>query len=431
MNKVRFGFADTVITPVHPEYVYIDGYGNRSKPADGVRDDLHAKVCAIISGERTFLLFSIDLIGFRKYTYDLITTQISEITGISKENVALCCIHTHAAPATGLLDELPIDTDYFAYVGECCARIAMKAIERACPGSLSFALLPEELTSCYNRRKGREVIDRSIRAATFRDESGALKGVFCTAACHAVVSTDYKLSADWLSVLNRISTDETPYMYFQGRGADIDPKDFHQFPIDEFIERLGGELAKPVKRFAENTQKGESFDGEVRWEYETVRIPMRHFDDPAFLDDGIKKYLDEYLKLPPTDHQKHYKLRPLQWFRHMKRIAESGGDFDLDLPLQYLAIGKTAIFAFVPFELLTLTGNKLEDIFAEAGFPRGGIYVCGYSNITEGYLAPAEEFEFGGYEVAGSNRWYNTGETVPETEGAVLEWFKNKAEGLK
>ena len=299
MNKVRFGFADTIITPVHPEYVYIDGYGNRSKPADGVRDDLHAKVCAIVNGERTFLLFSIDLIGFRKYTYDLITTQISEITGISKENVALCCIHNHAGPATGLLDELPIDTDYFAYVGECCARIAMKAIERACPGSLCFGLLPEELISCYNRRKGREVIDRSIRAATFRDESGALKGVLCTAACHAVVSTDYKLSADWLSVLNSLSTDEVPYMYFQGRGADVDPKDFHKFPIDEFIERLGGELAEPVKRFAESTQKGESFGGEVRWEYETVRIPMRHFDDPAFLDEGIKKYLDEYLKLPP------------------------------------------------------------------------------------------------------------------------------------
>ena len=238
MSNIKLGFADAIITPVHPEYVYLDGYGNRSKPADGVRDDLHAKVCAIVSGEKTFLLYSIDLIGFRKYTYDLVTTQIKEIAGVSKENIALCCIHTHAAPATGLLDELPVDTDYFAYVGECCAKAGLKAIERATEGLLTFGLLPEKLLSTYNRRKDREVIDRNIRAAAFHDSEGKLRGVLCTAACHAVVSTDYKISADWLSMLNRLSSDELPYMYLQGRAADIDPDGFYNTPIDEFIEKL-------------------------------------------------------------------------------------------------------------------------------------------------------------------------------------------------
>ena len=431
MNNIKFGFADTVITPVHPEYVYIDGYGSRSKPADGVRDELHAKVCAVMDGDRVFLIYSLDLIGFRAYTYDLITTQIHNITGISKENIALCCIHTHAAPATGLLDGLPIDTDYFAYVGECCAKIAQKAIGRATYGSFSFEILPEKLTTCYNRRRGRDVIDRTIRAAAFRDRSGALRGVICTAACHAVVSTDYKLSADWLSVLNKLSSDETPYMYFQGRGADIDPMLYLNLPIDELIDRLGNELAVPVKSFAESTTVGELVTGELKWEYESVRIPMKQMNDKAFLQYGIKKHLDAYMELPPTEHKKHYKLRELEWYRHMLRIAEKGESFDVTVPLQYFAIGKTAVFAFVPFELLTLTGNKLEDIFADAGFPRAGIYICGYSNITEGYLAPAEEFEFGGYEVSGASHWYNTSETVPESEGALLEWFRSKAENLK
>ena len=431
MNNIKFGFADTTITPIHPEYVYIDGYGSRSKPADGVRDDLHAKVCAVVDRDRVFLIFSIDLIGFRKYTYDLVTTQIHNITGIAKENIALCCIHTHAAPTTGLLDGLPIDTDYFAYVGECCAKIAKKAIARATYGSFTFGILPEELTSCYNRRAGRDVIDRRIRAAAFRDKNGVLRGVICTAACHAVVSTDYKLSADWLSMLNKISSDEVPYMYFQGRGADIDPKDFHKFPIDEFIEKLGNELALPVKSFSESTTVGDAVTGELKWEYETVRIPMKQMNDKSFLQYGIKKYLDAYLELPPENHQKHYKLRELEWYRHMLRIAESGESFDVYVPLQYLAIGKAAVFAFVPFEMLTLTGNKLEEIFVSAGFPREAVYVCGYSNIVEGYLAPKEEFEFGGYEVSGASHWYNTSETLPESEGAVIDWFAEKAEKLK
>lgn len=431
MSNPRFGFADTVITPPHPEFLYLDGYGSRSMPSDGVRDELHAKVCAIVSGERTFLLFSLDLIGLRRYTYNLVTTQIKDITGISRENIAICCIHTHAAPATGLLDELPVDTDYFAYVGECCARAALLAIDRAAEGSFSYDILPEKLISCYNRRSGREVIDRNIRAAAFRDTEGRLRGVFCSASCHAVVSNDRKMSADWLSMLNRLSSDELPYMYFQGRGADIDPMLYLKLPIDELIERLGNELALPVKRFAESASPSETEGGEVRWEYETVRIPMKQLNDPEYLREGYRKNLEAYLSLPVTEHKKHYKLRELQWFRHMTRIAEAGESFDIEVPLQYLAIGKSCVFAFVPFEMLTLTGNKLEELFVSAGFPREAIYACGYSNIVEGYLAPKEEFEFGGYEVSGASHWYNISETVPESEGALIDWFSRKAEGLK
>ena len=430
MSTVKFGFADCVITPIHPEYCYLDGYGFRNKPAHGVRDDLHAKVCAIVSDDKPFLLFSIDSIGFRQATYDLITSQIHDITGISKENVALCCIHTHAAPATGLLAELPVDTDYFAYVGECCAKAALRAIERAVHGSFSFSVLPEELLSCQNRRKNRDVIDRRIRAAAFRDESGRLRGVLCSAACHAVVNTDYTLSADWLAILNSISSDEVPYLYLQGRGADINPAMHLGLSIDELITRLGNELALPVQRFAQSTLPKKNLSDAVVWEYETVKLPMRHFDDVAYLDEGIQKDIAEYLSLPVTNQQKHVVLRDLQWFRRMKQIANEQQSFDLTLPLQYLAIKKNCVFAFVPFELLTLSGNKLEEIFLKAGFPPEGIYVCGYSNITEGYLAPREEFPFGGYEVAGANRWYEISETLPETEDAVLDWFRRKAESL-
>ena len=430
MSKLKFGFADTIITPINPEYVYIDGYADRTRPADGVRDDLHAKVCAIMDNDRVFLIFSLDLVGLRSYTYELISSQIHNITGIPKENFALCCIHTHAAPATGLLDGLPIDTDYFAYVGERCAKIAKQAMDRACYGSFRFEILPEKLISCHNRRRGRDVIDRTIRAAAFHDQNGELRGVICTAACHAVVCTDYKLSADWLSVLNRMSGDEVPYLYFQGRGADIDPEDFYKFPIDEFVERLGTELVNPIKRFVDRTSAGDLLEADLKWEYENVRIPMKQMNDQSCLQQSIQKYLNEYLDLSPNDIQKHYKLRKLEWYRHMLRIAKASDSFDITVPLQYLAIGKTAVFAFVPFEVLTLTGNKLEDIFAKIGFERQAIYICGYSNIVEGYLAPREEFEFGGYEVSGAAHVYNISETIPESEETILNWFSEKAQKL-
>ena len=431
-NTLRLGFADAIITPPHPEYIYLDGYGFRLSPAtEGVRDDLHAKVCAMVDGEKIFLLFSLDIIGLREDTYRLVTSQITDLTGVKKEDMALSCIHTHAAPASGILDELPIDTDYFAWIGEVCGRAALRAIERACPVSASFAILPEALQTSHNRRGGREVIDRSIRAVAFHNEDGKLCGVLCSAACHAVVNTAYSISADWLAELNKLSTDEVPYLFLQGRGADINPQLHLKLPIDEMIERLGRELSIPVAQFAANSALGNALVGEITRRYELVRIPMKKMTDLAAVRKEIAIQSEAYRAISPDDIQKHFVLRQLQWYRHMERMIESGEDFALNVPLQVLAIGKACVFLFVPFELLTLTGNKLEDMFANAGFARETIYVCGYSNMTEGYLAPVEEFEFGGYEVAGAAHWYNIPEASPESEPAVLDWFRKVSKELK
>ena len=57
-NTLRLGFADAIITPPHPEYNFLDGYGFRFSPAtEGVRDNLHAKVCAMVEDDKIFLLF--------------------------------------------------------------------------------------------------------------------------------------------------------------------------------------------------------------------------------------------------------------------------------------------------------------------------------------------------------------------------------------
>lgn len=431
-NTLRLGFADAIITPPHPEYTYLDGYGFRLSPAtEGVRDDLHAKVCAIVEGEKIFLLFSLDIIGLREDTYRLVSAQISDLTGVAREDMALSCIHTHAAPASGILDELPIDTDYFAWMGEVCGRAALRAIERACPVHASFAILPETLQTSHNRREGRDPIDRSIRAVAFHDENGKLRGVITSAACHAVVNTAYSISADWLAELNKLSTDEVPYLFLQGRGADINPQLYLKLPIDEMIARLGRELSIPVAQFAANAPQGDTFSGEITRRYEVVRIPMKKMTDIAAIKAEIAKQSEAYRAISLDDIQKHFVLRQLQWWRHMERMIEKNEDFALRVPLQALAIGKACVFLFVPFELLTLTGNKLEDMYAEAGFARETIYVCGYSNMTEGYLAPVEEFAFGGYEVAGAAHWYNIPEASTESEPTLLEWFRKVSEELK
>ena len=72
--------------------------------------------------------------------------------------------------------------------------------------------------------------------------------------------------------------------------------------------------------------------------------------------------------------------------------------------------------------------EKTVNMLADAGFPREAIYICAYANSVEGYLAPAAEFPYGGYEVINAAAWYNTSRTCTESEGAVLAWFAQQVQ---
>ena len=429
MSTLKFGFADEIITP-QLNGQFLDGYGYRLTPVEYVRDDLHAKVCAIESDGQMSLLFSLDLLGMSPRNYQMITSLISFRTGGPRERIALCFIHTHAAPAVGILDILPIDQNCLAHMGELCSQAALRAMERVCPGCFDFAILPEQITRSYNRRPGGSVIDRSIRAAAFRDETGKLRGVLSSASCHAVVCTKHCFSADWLSELNKISSDELPYLYIQNRGADIDPAGMAPENVETLIEALGKELSVPVERFAKESRSLSPLEGSLHVCYENVRLPMLQMRDIAEMDANIKEQQEIYFSLPLDNWQKQEALVQIQFWQHMKELAEKGESNDITVPLQLFSLNRDFVFAFLPFEVLTLTGNKLEEMFAAKGFPREAIYVCGYSNSTNGYLAPVEEFAVGGYEVAGAAHWYNISQNCPETEPAVLEWFAKQAEML-
>ncbi len=427
MKELFCGFADGIITPVL-NGTFLDGYGFRTTPAVSIRDELHAKVMAVGDGEDTALVFSIDLLGLTPPVYRLVARQITAVTGVPTEKIALNYIHTHAAPASGCLAEMPVSYDYFASVGDLCGEIALRAMERRAPGTFRTAVLPEKLTQICNRR-GRDVMDPQIRAAVFRDHTGRVRGVLCSACCHAVINTSMAVSADWLSVLNRSSSDDVPLLYLQGRAGDINPIMDPAKSIDEQIETLGAELAGPVLRFAGEDAPGEKVAGEMVCRYENVKIPMKPFGDAETLKASVRKAERDYFAAAPED--RHALLRELQWRRWTLDRTEKGEDGDLVVPLQYLILGKNLAFAFVPFELLTLAGNEIERLFADQGWTPDRIFVCGYSNSVNGYLASKEEFAFGGYEIAGAAHWYNIAETTEESAETVIGWYrKNLSQGI-
>jgi hypothetical protein len=146
---------------------------------------------------------------------------------------------------------------------------------------------------------------------------------------------------------------------------------------------------------------------------------MKPYPSAETLNAEIAVYMEKYHLLPPSV-EKHCVLRELNWRLSALEFVKSGTSPDLKVLIQVFVLKGIAAFIMFPFELLTLTGNAAEDMAAERGIPREAIYTVGYANSVNGYLAPKEEIDFGGYEIKDAAHWYGIAECSDESENAVL-----------
>jgi len=81
MSRLQAGFAQEIITP-EPSEVFQDGYGFRITPAQGVRDDIYVKVCALKQDGARFVIVSMDVCGFRNDVFEIVVGHIAAINGL-------------------------------------------------------------------------------------------------------------------------------------------------------------------------------------------------------------------------------------------------------------------------------------------------------------------------------------------------------------
>ncbi len=433
MDKLKCGFAQRKITP-ELNGTFMDGYGFRLSPATGIRDDLYVKICAFICDNQTFAIASFDLCGMSPRIYKDIATHISAITGLDISQFSLCNTHTHAGPACDLLEDLPINYDYYAYVGELAGNAMKEAIDHAVYGSFDFRVCEDALTYSFNRR-GQSPIDRRIHVGVFTDKEGKLRGVISMAACHAVINTSMNISADYPSVLTEEGGKlypDIPMLFLQGRGADINPHNPGGLDMEAFISALGHNLSDHVIKTVNCALKENNITAEecaINYIYKNIIVPMKVYPDKHNLEVIISKLMDEYHETKPSP-DKHYKLRELNWHRMILNKKKDGISSDINVPLQVFVLKGIAVFVMVPFELLTLTGNAIEEMFVKRGYKRDGIYIIGCANSVNGYLAPKTEFEIGGYEISAASHWYGISECSAQSEDTILGNFENMAEEI-
>lgn len=431
MEGLYCGFAQADITPEAPKTVYLDGYGYREKPAEGVRDKIWAKVCYLRAKEKEFAVVALDVCGLNNELNEKLRRYVRLFTDMQDDDFVLCSTHTHAAPVCGVLRDLPINYLYWNRVGECVAAAVAEAKKSACRGSFRFAW-GTPLQTSYNRRGQQANIDKRVHICGFYDEKGELRGAIASASCHAVCIQSYLISADYPSVLYARAEKEypgIPFLFLQGRGADVDPliegERRKEAVREAALEQLGRELADGVFSSLAKMNEGGFAKGTLVSRAQTLSVPLICPEKEWLLTTRREMFEICMRSVESYEGEKRYAAVEMQWCDEMLHRLEKGDSTTVEAKVQLLFAKEEFAFAFVPFELLTETGNAIEELLTETGISAEKCFVVGYCNGVNGYLVPSSESQKEGYETKSSAHWYHLpGEYDERAERLLLDSVK-------
>jgi hypothetical protein len=421
MEKLQAGFAQEIITPI-PSEVFLDGYGFRTSPAEGVHDEIYVKVCAIKQESVRFVLVSMDICGFSEDIADIIIGHITAINGISAQEIAVCATHTHASLACGILADVPVNYMVWHRIGILTGQTVKRAFDTACEGRFA-ANTGEELNFIGNRRNREGLCDRRVKVMGFYNNADTLIGAIVSASCHPVIKTDMLLSADYPSILTRdaaLHYPEVPFLFLQGRCADINPAVPNVTELTEVCEHLGGELRDSVFGTLNKMNINKSGEIFLKSRYKKITVPMMDYPDTATLEETVRMFREK-LYTAQSPFERRVFLREMIWHENaLKQVSAGRKSNVISVPIQAMVLSKTAAFIFIPFEMFTRTGNTIEKILIDMGYLSPSVMIIGYANGTYGYLAPREELVQGGYEMIEAAHWYGLPQCSDKSEDAVI-----------
>jgi neutral ceramidase len=167
---MKAGFAKIVITP--EQNVWMAGYANRAKPAEGKIHDLYAKALAIEDsrGARVVLVTT-DLLGLPRALTSEISEYANKSYGLRRDQMLFNSSHTHTGPVvkSSLAGAYDLDATQSALIDDYTRRLKNnllkvigEAIKDLSPAKLSFG------RSTSNRRMESCAESSSVTPATTR-----------------------------------------------------------------------------------------------------------------------------------------------------------------------------------------------------------------------------------------------------------------------
>jgi len=244
----KAGAAAVSLTPELP--MWMSGYGSRTRPAEQVIAQLHAKAIALEdAGGRIVVIVTTDLLGIPRVLRLAVEREVSRRHGLAREQLLFNASHTHCGPElrgvkTSLNDLDPARSErvtaYRRQVEQRLVAVIGEALQRRRPAKVSFG--QARAGFAMNRRKNYGLppgdpftdkapnplgsVDHDVPVLQVTDEAGNLKAILFGYACHNTTSGEYAFHGDYAGFAQASLEETYPgivALFMAGCGADQNP----------------------------------------------------------------------------------------------------------------------------------------------------------------------------------------------------------------
>ncbi len=403
---IEAGAAIVDITP--PPGMAMAGFAARSDTARGFHDRLTAR--AVVIGDTAVVVA--DVIGVDA----AMSLRIRERCALPAERVVVSALHTHGGPASmaGRLGGAA-DAAYLERLEDACVAAIDKAASERRPAVLS-AGYGSDPDIARNRRHAGGIVDRSLPVLHVTDMQGTAIAVVVSYACHPVVlgADNLLWTADYPHFTREALEKAFPgsiAVFMTGCVGDANTGHSAHASISlaanpdrtfAAAERIGEKIATaalcaPVQQIAGGVcvHNDTVTLGFERREAEPLPVLAARWEEEAVTADPARRNLLLYWA---------------DWARRIGPFAADG------------LAARVTVFDWGGVLLVALPG----EIFAEtalairAAAGNVPVFTVAFADDNPGYIPPASEYVFGGYEVDEAHRYYGVPMSFAEGSAEAL-----------
>lgn len=414
----RAGVARIVITP--GKSLWLGGFGARTKPSEGVLNELHAKALALEdrSGKRAVLVTT-DIAGFPAVVAGRIAEQARKQHRLSRDRLMLTSSHTHSGPLLANpnkiwhLGQLSAEQsrDVEEYTRELEGKVVAvigAALKDLRPARLSFAR--GRTNFAVNRRIKTEKgvfsfrpnpegpVDHDVPVLRVESEQGQLRAVVFGYACHpsCLQADNYLFSGDYAGFAQEWLEKQHPdtiALFVQGFGGDSTT---HPRGTVELTRKYGEMLAGAVAKAMGDSMR--PVGGPLKAAYEVFPIAFAAPPGREELEARAQgknteagRQVQEFLRISDADFRRHA--------QELLKVLDRGDRLPTDYPypLQVWQFGQDLTWVAMAGEVVADYAVRLKK-----ELDPDGIWLAGYCNDTFAYIPSQRVLQEGSYEGGGA-----------------------------